>query len=528
MELATQLSHQDLDQQRLDPQGFDHEGLDPEALQAIFEMLPIGVLVTDIDGKSLFHNRAALEILNAADSRSANFSEASTVFGWYLPDRTTLLSNDELPVLRVLRGEEVRDELYFVGNACRSQGVWIRVTGRTIRDSEDFITSALLLFHDVTEGRLSQQTTTLLSQVVEQIKDGVLLTDRQGFIEYVNPAFEAMTGFSADDVRGKTPRILKSGLQDPPFFEGMWSELLAGRSVQATIANRKKSGEIYQVEETITPIIDETGDASHFVAVIKDITEALNVQERDVQLRLARQIQQKFYRAAPTVSGFDVAAAAYPAYHTGGDYFDFIPLPHNRLGIAVGDVEGHGFGSALVMALTRAYVHSFASMGLEVDQILSQVNRMLLNDLGDGCFVTLMLASLDLNSRSLVYAGAGHIPGYVLDPSGSTKHTLESSGPPVGLFPDMRFAPNPAITLEPGQLLVLFTDGITESASPDGTEWGAQGALDYLATHRARPAHQLAEGLYQEALRFSCHEPQKDDIASVIVKVGSAVPTVLA
>jgi sigma-B regulation protein RsbU (phosphoserine phosphatase) len=92
----------------------------------------------------------------------------------------------------------------------------------------------------------------------------------------------------------------------------------------------------------------------------------------------------------------------------------------------------------------------------------------------------------------------------------------------------MRFPPNPAITLEPGQLLVLFTDGITESASPDGTEWGAQGALDYLAMHRSRPANQLTEGLYHEASRFSCHEPQKDDIASVIVKVGSALPSVLA
>jgi PAS domain S-box-containing protein len=528
MELATQLSYQDLDHKSM-----DHQGLDHAALQAIFEMLPIGVLVTDAGGKSVFHNRAAREILETADARSGVLAETSAIFGWYLPDRATLLSKEELPVLRALRGERVRDELYFVGNGSHADvhtdaGAWVRVTGCAIRDSEDFITSALLLFHDVTDDRLSQQTTTLLSQVVEQIKDGVLLTDRQGFIEYVNPAFEAMTGFSADDVRGKTPRILKSGLQDPTFFEGLWSELLAGRSVQATIANRKKSGEIYQVEETITPIIDETGDASHFVAVIKDITEALNVQERDVQLRLARQIQQKFYRAAPTVAGFDVAAAAYPAYHTGGDYFDFIPLPNNRLGIAVGDVEGHGFGSALVMALTRAYVHSFASMGLEVDQILSQVNRMLLDDLGDGCFVTLMLASLDLDSRSLVYAGAGHIPGYVLDPSGSTKHTLESSGPPVGLFPNIGFSPNPAITLEPGQLLVLFTDGITESASPDGTEWGAEGALDYLATHRAHPAHQLTEGLYQEALRFSCHEPQKDDIASVIVKVGSTMPSVRA
>jgi PAS domain S-box-containing protein len=372
---------------------------------------------------------------------------------------------------------------------------------------------------DAREERRSQRTSILLSQVVEQIADAVLLTDRQGFIQYVNPAFETMTGFSADDVRGKTPRILKSGLQEPALYQRLWTDLLAGHAFRATIANRKKTGEIYHVEETITPITDETGNASHFVAVMQDITEALNRQEQEVQLRLARQIQQKFYRAAPSVAGFDVAAAAYPAYETSGDYFDFIPLPHNRLGIAVGDVEGHGFGSALVMALTRAYVHSFAAMGLEVDQILSQVNRMLVADLGDDCFVTLMLASLDLDARSLVYAGAGHIPGYLLNSSGATEHTLESSGPPLGLFPNVRFSRNSPIFLYPGQLLVLLTDGITESVSPDGKEWGAKGALNYLAAHRNQAASQLVAGLYREAVRFSCNEPQKDDIASVVIKV---------
>lgn len=366
---------------------------------------------------------------------------------------------------------------------------------------------------------LSRQTGALLSHVVEQTADGVLITDRQGFIEYVNPAFEIITGFSTDDVRGKTPRILKSGLQDPAFYKQMWAELMVGRSFQSTISNRRKTGEIYYAEETITSITDEAGTASHFVAVIRDISEVLNRQERDVQLRLAHQIQQKFYRHAPAVPGFDFAAAAYPADETSGDYFDFISLPHNRQCIAVGDVEGHGFGSALVMALTRAYVHSFATMGLEVDQILTQVNRMLVDDLGDGCFVTLMLVSLDVGTRSLVYAGAGHIPGYVLSASGSTQQTLESSGPPLGLFPNVRFARNASITLHPGQLLLLLTDGITESISPDGKEWGARGALDYITTHRDLMANQLVEGLYHEALRFTCHEPQKDDITSVIVKV---------
>jgi PAS domain S-box-containing protein len=415
-----------------------------------------------------------------------------------------------------------------VRNAQRPSGVWIHVSGKALRNLTGRITAGVMVCRDVTATRLSQQTSVLFSQVVEQIADGVVLTDRHGYIEYVNPAFETITGFSADDVRGRTPRILKSGLQESAFYQRMWAELLAGHPFQATIANRKKTGEIYHVEETISPITDETGNASHFVAVIQDITKALNIQEQEVQLRLARQIQRKFYRAAPTLAGFDVAAAAYPAYETSGDYFDFIPLPHNRLGIAVGDVEGHGFGSALVMALTRAYVHSFAAMGLEVDQILTHVNRMLVNDLGDGCFVTLMLASLDVDTRSLVYAGGGHIPGYVLDESGSTAHVLESSGPPLGLFPEARFSRNPSITLHPAQLLFLLTDGITESASPNGMEWGAEGALRYLVAHRNQPAQQLADDLCHEALRFTCNEPQKDDITTVIVKVEPPGPGVSA
>jgi serine phosphatase RsbU (regulator of sigma subunit) len=174
--------------------------------------------------------------------------------------------------------------------------------------------------------------------------------------------------------------------------------------------------------------VGETGIVSHFVAVIQDIREALHIQEREVQLRLARSNPAEVLSTCAHNPGFDLAAAAYLAYETSGDYFDFISLAHRRLDVAVGDVEGHGFGPALVMALTRAYAHSFAAMGLEVDQILTLVNCMVVDDLADGCFVTLMLASLDLGTGSLVYTGAGHILGYVLSASGAEEHTLESSG----------------------------------------------------------------------------------------------------
>ncbi len=493
--------------------------LDVESLRAIVAMLPVGVLVVDAEARVMFHNRAAQEILGAADAARGGPSEWTAVFGWYLADQTTLLSPEELPLRRILRGEDVREELLLVRNAHQSAGVWIRVIGKAMRNATGAITAAAMVFSDVTESLLHQQTGSLLSQVVEQIADGVFLTDRQGFIEYVNPAFEAMTGFSPHEVRGKTPRILKSGALDAGFYKQLWTELTAGHPFQGTLVNRKKTGELYHVEETIVPLLDRAGIPTHFVAVMRDITEGLARQEREVQLRMARQIQQKFYCTPPVVPGFEIAAQAYPAYHTSGDYFDFIPLSNGRLAIAVGDVEGHGFGSALVMALTRAYMRSFAAMGLEVDEILTQVNRMLVQDLGSGCFVTLILASLDAPNRTLVYASAGHVPGYVIGESGQIEWSLESSGPPLGLFPEITLARSPSIPLQAGQLLVLLTDGITESTSPEGEEWGVEGALDYLRSCRDLTAHELVDGLYREARRYACNELQQDDITSVIIKV---------
>ncbi len=497
-------------------------GQEVKALLEILEMLPSGVLVVDAQSPRPFCNRAARDILGSADAACAGPSEWTRVFGWFRPDKKTLLSPDELPAARILQGEEISDELMFVRNAQRPTGVWIRINGKPTRGAGGVVEYGLIVFRDVTEGKLSQQTGALLAQVVEQIADAVFLTDKQGFIEYVNPAFETMTGFSHDDVRGKTPRILKSGMQTSDFYRRLWDQLLGGHVVQSTVANRRKTGEIYHVEETVTPITDEAGNLTHFVAVMQDISEALQREEREVQLRLARQVQQKFYRLAPRVPGFDVAAAAYPAYETSGDYFDFIPLPHHRLGIAVGDVEGHGFGSALVMALTRAYIRSFASLGLEVDQILSKVNRMLTEDLGNGCFVTMMLVSLDVRRHSLVYASAGHVPGYLLNSSGFVEHTLESSGIPLGLFPEVRFSRSPTIALAPGHMMVLLTDGITESSGSNDVQWGAKGALDYIRANRSQSAGQLVDGLYREALRFTCNDPQKDDITSVIIKANPA------
>jgi len=234
---------------------------------------------------------------------------------------------------------------------------------------------------------------------------------------------------------------------------------------------------------------------------------------------LARDVQQRFYAAAPAIPGFDIGGSANPADETGGDYFDFIAMADNSLLIAVADVKGHGFSSALVMALTRAYVRSFAALQLELDEILARVNQMLLKDLEHGHFVTLFLARLRQQDGTLSYASAGHVPGFVLRKSGELKCSLDSTGPPLGLFPGSRFTLHHAIQLEPEEIVVFPTDGVTESTTPDGRQFGTQRVLDYVRSRTHDPAADIARGIYQAARAFAHGDLQDDDITSVIVKV---------
>ena len=112
-----------------------------------------------------------------------------------------------------------------------------------------------------------------LSSAVEQTADHVIITDKNGMIEYVNPAFEKLTGFTRKEVIGQTPRIIKSGKMAPDFFRGLWQTILAGQVFRAEFINQKKNGELYYEEKIITPIKDERGRITHFVSTGRDITE---------------------------------------------------------------------------------------------------------------------------------------------------------------------------------------------------------------------------------------------------------------
>jgi sigma-B regulation protein RsbU (phosphoserine phosphatase) len=171
------------------------------------------------------------------------------------------------------------------------------------------------------------------------------------------------------------------------------------------------------------------------------------------------------------------------------------------------------------MAETRAYLRSLARTTTDLGDMLGALNAFLLADTEAERFVTLLVALLDPVRKTLVYASAGHIQGYVLDGSGATKHVLASTGLPLGLFGDAGFQCGPELRLEKGDLLLLLTDGATEAQGPDGEFFDAARVLRAVAEAREEDATGIVRRLHAAVSAFAPGGPQRDDITAVVCRV---------
>ncbi len=255
----------------------------------------------------------------------------------------------------------------------------------------------------------------------------------------------------------------------------------------------------------------------------KQLAEAhsrLEAERMRQEMHLARQIQQRLFPAAPLpLAGFDISGASYPAQATGGDYFDYVPMGDGSLGVAIGDVCGHGFGPALLMAEMRAYLRAFVLTHTDVGEIVTLVNRTLALDVSDGRFATLLLAHLDPRTRSLVYVSAGHTTGYILHASGEVKSQLPSTSLPLAILPDSQYVTEPARTLEAGDLILLLTDGIVEAHADDEELFGIERVLAHLKANGSRSAREIVDTLYGAVRDFCGAKAQLDDMTAIAIKV---------
>ncbi|QEG41174.1 fused response regulator/phosphatase [Roseimaritima ulvae] len=235
------------------------------------------------------------------------------------------------------------------------------------------------------------------------------------------------------------------------------------------------------------------------------------------ELTIADAIQQMLYPKMDTqFPEVAVAGRCLPATLNCGDYFDFIPQSDGSLLVVIGDVSGHGIGPAMMMIETRAALRVLAGSEIELGEILNRVNRLLARDMQQRLFVTLFIAHLDPSRRQLRYASAGH-PGYLVRPDGSVV-TLESDNHPLGITSSEHYETLHSEDYRPGDLLALFTDGISEATCDHMAFLGDQGVLDEIVRQRKLSGEKILDAVFALAEDFNGSALQQDDRTAVIVQ----------
>ena len=360
----------------------------------------------------------------------------------------------------------------------------------------------------------------------ETATDAVVLFDHNGSIKFANPAVEEVFNFKPSELTGKDIFLLqpkneqwssKAGLKRYLKSQGLDKNWRARETLGV-----KKDGTVFPVEAAYSHI--KLDDSVLFVGFFRDITERKRAEaellENKEQFRVAAEIQQHLFpRSAPRCHGLDIAGKSFPADATGGDYFDFLPMLDNCLGIVIGDVTGHGVGPALLMAETRAYLRVLSRFNSDAGIILTEANHVLAEDLGSERFVTLFLARLNPKKRSIAYVNAGHIPGYILGASGEVLAPLRRTGIPLGLRPDTTYHESGEIELSPGQMILMLTDGFEETVGVDEEMLGSERVLELIRRHRQAPAEEIVQALYDLVHEFGGGSPQIDDLTAIVVKV---------
>jgi PAS domain S-box-containing protein len=254
-------------------------------------------------------------------------------------------------------------------------------------------------------------------------------------------------------------------------------------------------------------------------AIRRNRTETA-LERREAELVAAQKIQERLLPdAPPDLPGFDIAGASRPADFAAGDYFDYLTMPDESLGIAIADVSGHGIGTALLAASTRALLRSLANHHTDIDEILTVANSVLLDETDDDYFVTLLFGRLDPRRRRFAYASAGHETAYLLGRSGEVKARLASTSFPLAVLPGIGFPACDWMPLEAGDILVVPTDGILEARSREGTPFGAERMLEAVRANRHRAAGEIIECLYREVSGFIQPNKATDDLTAVLIKV---------
>ncbi len=346
-------------------------------------------------------------------------------------------------------------------------------------------------------------------------------------VVYFSPRWKGMLGYAENEIVDNFSEW-ESRLHpdDRQVAKERIEAYLAGDSPEYELEHRllHRDGTYRWILSRGAAVRDESGKPYRMVGSHLDITSRKHAEEvyrdQEAQLIAAEEIQRHLLpQSAPTLDGFDISAECYPAEFAAGDHFDYLHLADGSLAVVVGDVCGHGVGPAILMASLTAYIRSYAEVHGDVAVSLNKANAMLLSESAESRFVTLLAARIDSVRRTLEYINCGHPPGKILNAAGDSKAVLDGKNLPLGILPDINLRLSDPISLQEGDAILLVTDGILETTSPAGVQFGTERTLVAFRENRDKPAAEIVEAMHRAACDYAGTSRLADDVTLAVIKV---------
>jgi serine phosphatase RsbU (regulator of sigma subunit) len=346
-----------------------------------------------------------------------------------------------------------------------------------------------------------------------------------GYPEGSEEAFEVQVGQGIVGWVAKTgePVIVPDVAQDSRYVEARTdtrSELAAPLTVEGRtigVFNLESDLEDAYHEGHLEILRGFAAQAAVAVERAQLTRELLDQRRLEKELAIARDIQLSFLpKQSPEIPGFEIAGAARPHAQVGGDYYDFIRVSDSRLGLAIADVSGKGIPAALIMAGFRMSLLAEIRNEFAIRAVMRKVNSLIHESTDRERFVTAFYGVLDHKNHVLIFSNAGHNPPILMRRDGRLEYLLDG-GVALGVLPDATYEERP-IALRPGDLLLMYTDGISEAESPSGEQFGTRRIEQLMARLGDESAAAIVQGLVDEVLAWTGERGQNDDITIVVLK----------
>jgi serine phosphatase RsbU (regulator of sigma subunit)/anti-sigma regulatory factor (Ser/Thr protein kinase) len=399
-----------------------------------------------------------------------------------------------------------------------------------------------------------------LRSIVQSIADALVVIDEAGYIRSFSPSAEKVFGYTSAEIVGKTVSVLippehrkRHETAFREYVESGWASrklercFLTGEAhivqpPRESVAARK-DGSVFPVRLVVSEI--EAGEERLFVALLSDLTERKRLEHelahrhRQLQeayaviesqkqrmadeLAVGREIQLSMLpRQFPVLEQLDLWAMIRPAREVGGDFYDVFKTGPSTLWLCIGDVSGKGVPAALLMAVTKTLIKSFASQGFSPGAVCTRVNAELAQDNDAAMFVSAYVVSLDLEAGELRATNAGHNPPLLLRANGGLERCAELHGPVLGALEDAVFGES-RDTLGPGDTLLLFTDGVVEALDSGERQFSERRLRDVLGASPTASARELIAEIVAAVDIFTLGADQADDITLLTIRRDGSV-----